>query len=297
VFGWVMAILIGLGNVPTAPHIDGQRQSLSGYWAFGFNDRTYAVSYVGDLNRMFSNMVRGIVVGDEGDNAGEQHAMLNKGSSLLKTNAPFLPRCFFSGKKCPRHETTGFTMFFGLLDRLVQERIIRDAADKNFHVGSGRIAIILDENDDGERALVSPHKLSFSVNSDRYIQPRAHSISGGARALFGMVGGESGVNRRADGSGHRDEAKRGPDGGNPCVAESEDHTCIGGLRRTSVLYQIVCIGLTLILGALAGVGIANGFPPSGNPKPVWLASGLIGMLGGGIFLIAAVDGNLWLFGL
>lgn len=138
-----------------------------------------------------------------------------------------------------------------------------------------------------------------------------HSLSGGDHAKNRPLGiHESlvrfvGMNRRAarvegggDGGSHSDKAQGKAPSGNPCLLVGENGHCVGGVRRTSLLYQIVASQAVLLGGLLAGYGFFRSFPVGRKFfYPRWLAIATTGMVAGCYGLIASIGGEAWLFGL
>lgn len=92
-------------------------------------------------------------------------------------------------------------------------------------------------------------------------------------------------------------AKGNAPGGNPCLLIGEDGDCVGGVRRTSPLYQIVCLQAVLLFGLLAGFGVVRAFPVSQIFNRRWAAISAASMILGGLFLVAGITGKVWLFGI
>lgn len=126
----------------------------------------------------------------------------------------------------------------------------------------------------------------------------------GLLALPVGLGGVLSVESRSfgkDRSGHSGEQGKETKGRAPrlnsCLAVSEEGSCLGGYRRTSRLYEIVSGFSMLLLGLCAGVCLALSQPDGKRTDPRWFAVGAASAIGGSLFLIAAITGKIWLFGL
>lgn len=122
-------------------------------------------------------------------------------------------------------------------------------------------------------------------------------VLGGSDGFPSRIGGHSGVNGRSDRGDHRKESEEETPDGNPCLLKSEHGGCLGGVRRTSLLYQVVCFQAMLFFGLIAGISAAKAFRP-GEPIDLrWAALVPAGIIAGSFFLIAGITGKVWLFGL
>lgn len=115
--------------------------------------------------------------------------------------------------------------------------------------------------------------------------------------LIGVDRSTARIERGGNGRSHRDEAQSYTPSGNPCLLKGEDGHCVGGVRRTSLLYKVVCIQAVLFLGILAGFGVYRSFPVSKPFDLRWLAISAASAVAGQIFLIASITGKVWLFGI
>lgn len=136
--------------------------------------------------------------------------------------------------------------------------------------------------------------------SPRGIQSLAGSDPGFTSKLDRGLGGDgcsTGKPSRRNGSGHRDKAKERSPSGNPCLLVGEDGHCVGGVRRTSLLYQIVCSQAVLLFGLLAGYSATRAFPAPKVRDLRWQAIGTASAVIGLLFLVGGISGKLWLFGI
>lgn len=116
--------------------------------------------------------------------------------------------------------------------------------------------------------------------------------------FVGMDGRAPRIEGRSDGRAHSDEAQGKAPSSNPCLLVGENGHCVGGVRRTSLLYQIVASQAVLLGGLLAGYGFFRSFPVGRKFfYPRWFAIATTGMVVGCYGLIASIRGEAWLFGL
>jgi hypothetical protein len=85
--------------------------------------------------------------------------------------------------------------------------------------------------------------------------------------------------------------------GNPCLLIGRDGACVGGVRRASGLYEIVSGFSMLLLCIVASISLGLAFPIGKRPKLGWLALSATSLIGSGLFLVAAITGEVWLFGI
>jgi hypothetical protein len=162
-----------------------------------------------------------------------------------------------------------------------------------FHDPSGRSTNIFefDAND-----LISLNAEFRWVSAIR-TKNRPFSFDEGGAGLIRMDSGTSGIERRSNSGGHRDSAQGDTPSGNPCLLIGEDGHCVGGVRRTSLLYQVVCLQAVLLLGLLAGFGAFRAFPISKPFDLRWFAICAASAIAGQFFLVAGITGKVWLFGI
>ena len=68
----------------------------------------------------------------------------------------------------------------------------------------------------------------------------------------------------------------------------------GGVRRTSLLDEIICLQAMLFCGFGAGLAYAVGIPPGKPIKPLWIALGATGTIVGVLVLKVLLSGYIWL---
>lgn len=127
------------------------------------------------------------------------------------------------------------------------------------------------------------------------VKPWSQILFSSDRAAHSMVSGafskNSGTERGEQGDYPRAQSPRG----NSCLLVGRDGLCVGGVRRTSSLYQLVSGFAMLLLGLLAGLTFPNAFPTGQPFKRSWLAFASACAIGSGLFAVAAITGEIWLF--
>ena len=112
-----------------------------------------------------------------------------------------------------------------------------------------------------------------------------------------MHRGHAGVEGGGNGSDHSYKPKSSPPSGNPCLLVGINGRFVGGIRSTSLLYQIICLQSVLFFGFIAGLGATKAFPVRKRCDYGWLAiasaSGITGLL----FLVTGITGKIWLLGI
>jgi hypothetical protein len=68
----------------------------------------------------------------------------------------------------------------------------------------------------------------------------------------------------------------------------------GGVRRTGLLDEIICLQAMLLSGLGAGLAYAVGMSPGKPRKPLWIALGAAGTVLGILLLKVLVTGYIWL---
>jgi hypothetical protein len=68
----------------------------------------------------------------------------------------------------------------------------------------------------------------------------------------------------------------------------------GGVRRTSLLDEVICIQAMLFSIFGASLAFSLGIPPGEPSKPLWLALGTAGAIVGVLFRKVLVSGWIWL---
>ena len=121
---------------------------------------------------------------------------------------------------------------------------------------------------------VSPELMTRSLTCDRNLFAGSISISRCdaqcfsspmariARKLycvFSGYGSSAGEPRGSDSRSHSDEAKEQAPRCNPCLLVPKDGSCVGGIRRTSLPYQIIRSLAVLLFSLLAGYGAPRAF--------------------------------------
>lgn len=107
-----------------------------------------------------------------------------------------------------------------------------------------------------------------------------------------------GVQSSGNGSRHREKPQSHAPRSNSCLLVGEDGDCVGGVRSTSLLYQIICLEAVLLFGLLTGYSLTRAFPSFNEPVNfAWLAACTASYVTGMFFLIAGITGNVWLFGI
>lgn len=114
---------------------------------------------------------------------------------------------------------------------------------------------------------------------------------------LGVDSGETGKDGGDNRGKHRDDHKWYAPSGNPCLLVGSDGACVSGIRRTSRLYDAVCLLSALLLGIFAGISSALTFPVGKVPDYRWLAAASACAIGCLLFFEGGVTGKLWLFGL
>ena len=89
-------------------------------------------------------------------------------------------------------------------------------------------------------------------------------------AIPSGIGGETRIDSSSDSGSQRQHAEGQPRQGNSCLLEGQDGHCVGGVRRTSLLYQIVCSQAILLFGVFC-FSITRAFPPGERPDCRWIA--------------------------
>ena len=84
---------------------------------------------------------------------------------------------------------------------------------------------------------------------------------------------------------------------NPCLLVGSNGHCVGGVRRTSLLYKIVCAQAMLLSGFLASFAFYKAFPPGKRVNRAWAALAAAGVIPGVLSLVAGITGKVWLFGI
>jgi hypothetical protein len=112
----------------------------------------------------------------------------------------------------------------------------------------------------------------------------------------GLEGGPPGVDRGGYGGSHGNKAKDQPDERHPGLTVGEPDDGIGGVRRTGLLDEIICLQAVLLSGFGAAVAFVRGFPARDDEprKPRWIAAGAAGLVTGLLFLKPLVTGQIWL---
>lgn len=117
------------------------------------------------------------------------------------------------------------------------------------------------------------------------------------RVGFGVFGGPLGEERSSDGRKQSQQPNRRAPSFNPSLDSRVSRLSFGGYRRTSRLYEAISGFAMLFLGVCAGVGFALSQPSRQRIDSRWLAFSAASAVGSGLFLIAAITGKIWLFGL
>lgn len=147
-------------------------------------------------------------------------------------------------------------------------------------------------------------KLSILVSD---AQSGITSLLGGLRVherFFGHVGAtfsfmrsRSRVERSHDSGDHGHAAKPQAPSANPCLLVGVDGRCVGGIRRTSLLYQVVCLQAVLLFGFLTAFGAFRADRSLEGGKSLWLALSSASAVTFFLFLVAGVTGEIWLLGI
>ena len=137
----------------------------------------------------------------------------------------------------------------------------------------------------------------FKENNVFAGNPSAASFAGDVRAFFGVVSGLFREVGGGDGSEQRQETERRAPCFDACLDGSVNSAALTGYRRTSVLYEIVSGFAMLFLCLCAGISLGLSLRQREQVDFRWLATSAACAVGSGLFLIAAITGKIWLFGL
>jgi hypothetical protein len=135
------------------------------------------------------------------------------------------------------------------------------------------------------------------LNSDIGPKLTLGGIAGDISRTRSMVSSQSRENGGSNGGEQRNDARTKSPSGNPCLVEDERSLCVGGIRRTSSLYEAVSGFAMLFCCVGAGVALPFAFMPGKPFKPIWLAVSAAGLIFCGLFARAAIIGDVWLLGL
>lgn len=176
--------------------------------------------------------------------------------------------------------------------------------DLNFHLSreGGRLSAILDDNAKADAAIdyLAIHGFYRKIRSNLRLSNMTTTFNGsfsriGTTARF--VGGALSEPSGGDSRAHSHDTQKGAPRANPCLLVSEDGTCVGGIRRTSLLYKIVTGQAVLLFGFLAGFGATRAFPIGKAANYQWITIIAASAVASMLFLIANITGKLWLFGI
>jgi hypothetical protein len=119
---------------------------------------------------------------------------------------------------------------------------------------------------------------------------RSHRIASGRCGISSVVRGKASRHQR-------EEAEDQPKYGNPCLLVGRNGHCVGGVRRTSLMYKIVCAQAMLLFGFSASFALYRAFPQGKRVNRAWAALAAAWVVLGVLFLVSGITGKLWLFGI
>ena len=160
---------------------------------------------------------------------------------------------------------------------------------------SGRAADISEDNNNGLNVLAALHE--YPRMCGHYADYGPFRCNESVVRFGRMDRRHSGVESGGYGGDHSDKSKGGSPSGNSCLLVGGDRRCVGGVRRTSLLYQIICLQAVLLFGLLAGYGTTRAIPAGKQVDLRWLAISAASAIIGALFLFGGVTGKVWLFGI
>jgi hypothetical protein len=125
---------------------------------------------------------------------------------------------------------------------------------------------------------------------------QAETGTSGIGSIFGSGSRTPSVDRSGDRSAERQEAKGKANNAKQSLKVREEGAGLSGIRRTSLLYKIVCLEAMGLSGVLAAFSITRVFPVNERPKNRWIAGAFAGVIAGFYFLFAGITGELWPIG-
>jgi len=111
---------------------------------------------------------------------------------------------------------------------------------------------------------------------------------------FGSDGGAPGIDGGGYSGDHCDQTKDQANEGDAALSVGEPSHGFGGVRRTSLLDEIICLQAIIFGGFGAAIAFVRGFPPHKPFKPLWIAAGAAGTVACVSFLRPLVTGWIWL---
>ena len=144
--------------------------------------------------------------------------------------------------------------------------------------------------------LNKPHLLNVQIGSQFHDRCRARvrqRIFCRVRAATAFLSRAARVPGRKDRGEQGEKARDGLKRHDSALAVSEPRRSFGGVRRTSLLDEIVALQAVLLFGLLATIAFIRGFPLTAS-KPRWIAAGAAGAIMSVLCLKPLVSGYIWL---